>query len=110
MMKIFDIYIAFVSWGSGGKRRPVLIIEEYGESVTVFNITTRYEDKSKAIKEKYVAIVDWRRAGLNKQSYVDTNATIKLPFSAIDSQNPIGTLSPSDEERLIEFVSRQTRV
>lgn len=105
-MKIFEIYIAFVSWGSGGKRRPVLILDESNGAVTVFNITTRYENKSESIRARYYAIADWRQAGLDKQSYIDTNTTVTLPTSAVDRRNPIGRLSPADEQRLIVFVNQ----
>jgi len=104
---IFDIYIAFVSWGSGGKSRPVLILEESIDSVTAFSITTQYDSKSKAIRVKYFTISDWQQAGLNDQSYVDTNNTITLPHTAIDSNHPIGKLSAADELRLIEFINQQ---
>jgi hypothetical protein len=104
-MDIFDVYIAYVSWGSGGKRRPVLILEENGDDVTVFNITTRYEGKGEAIRAKYFIINDWRQAGLDKPSYVDTNSTVTLPLTAVDSKNPIGKLTAADEQRLIGFIS-----
>ena len=103
-MSIFDIYIAFVSWGSDGKRRPVLILEENADSVTVFNITTNYKNKNEKIRAKYFIINDWQQAGLNMQSYVDTNNTITLPLTAVDSKNPIGRLSAPDEKRLIDFI------
>jgi hypothetical protein len=104
-MSIFDIYIAFVSWGNGGKRRPVLILEETANSVTVFNITTRYESKSAEIRIKYFKINDWQQAGLDKQSYVDTNNTVTLPMSAVDRQSHIGKLTAEDDRRLIEFMT-----
>ena len=103
-MKIFDIYIAYVSWGDGGKRRPVLILEENPGSVTAFNITTHYEDKSETIRAKYFTINDWKKAGLDRQSYIDTNGTVTLPPTAI--VNPIGKLTPADEIRLIEFMNQ----
>ena len=103
-MKIFDIYIAYVSWGDGGKRRPVLILEEKPDRVTAFNITTRYEDKSETIRAKYFPINDWKQAGLDRQSYIDTNSTVTLPPTAIE--NPIGRLTPADETRLIGFMSQ----
>ena len=105
-MNIFDIFIAYVSWGDGGKRRPVLILSGDTENVTVFNITTHYESKSEAIRAKYFIINDWQQAGLDRQSYVDTNGTITLPSSSIDSKNPIGKLSAVDEMRLIEFINQ----
>ncbi|MCL2486711.1 MAG: hypothetical protein FWE86_03830 [Oscillospiraceae bacterium] len=104
MMNIFDIYIAFVSWGSGGKRRPVLILEESDDSVTAFKITTRYESKSEEIRANYFVINDWGQAGLDRQSYVDTNNTVTIPLTAVDSKKPIGTLSAADERRLVAFI------
>ena len=44
-MDIFDIFIAYVSWGSGGKKRPVLIIEQQSTVVYVFNITTNQQPR-----------------------------------------------------------------
>ena len=103
-MKIFDVYIAYVTWGDSGKRRPVLILEESVGSVTVFNITTQYENKSNDIRDKYFKINDWKQAGLERQSYIDTNQTVTLPLTAVD--NLIGKLSTSDEQRLIEFINQ----
>ena len=105
-MNIFEIYIAYVSWGSGGKQRPVLILEHDADGVTVFNITTQYDNKSEFIRVKYFAIIDWKQAGLAKPSYIDTNNTITIPLTAIDYKNPIGKLSAADELRLIKFISQ----
>ena len=105
-MDIYEIYIAFVSWGSDGKRRPVLILEESTDNVIVFKITTHYENKNDRIRGKYFIINDWQYAGLSRQSYIDTNNTITLPLTAIDNKQPIGRLSKSDERRLIEFIDQ----
>jgi len=51
-MDIFDIYIAYIAWGSGGKRRPVLILEQQSTVVHVFNITTQYVGKSDTVRSK----------------------------------------------------------
>ena len=40
MMELYDIYIAFVSWGSEGKRRPILILDVMDGNVKAFSITT----------------------------------------------------------------------
>jgi len=103
-MKIFDIYIAYISWESGGKRRPALILEKGVGSVTVFNITTRYEGKSEDIRAKYFTINNWQQAGLDRPSYIDTNRTVTLPITAVDI--PIGKLTAADEARLIEFINQ----
>jgi len=106
-MNIFDIYIAFVSWGGGGKSRPVLILEESAVDATVFCITTQYDTKSEAVRAKYYAINDWEQAKLDRLSYIDTNNTITLPLTAIDSNKQIGRLTASDVLRLIEFISQK---
>ena len=106
VMNIFDVYIAYVSWGSDGKRRPVLILEETVENVTALNITSKYESKSEAIRAGYFVINDWKTAGLNRQSYIDTNKAVNFPITAID-KNPLGRLSAEDEIRLIKFINQQ---
>jgi hypothetical protein len=47
-MKPFEIYIAYIPWGTGGKNRPVLLLEEYTGLVAVYTITSRCETKSAA--------------------------------------------------------------
>lgn len=105
-MNVFDICIAYVSWGSGGKKRPVLILAQTASSVTVFKITTKYNNKSDVIRGKYFKINDWKQAGLDRQSYADTNNTITLPRSSVDVDNLVGTLTESDVQRLIDFLSQ----
>jgi len=102
-MSIFDIFIAYVSWGDGGKTRPVLILDKKEDGVTVFDITTKYENKSESVRSKYFKINDWKQAGLDKQSYVDTNVVVALPRSSVDY--PVGKLSDEDALRLIDFLA-----
>ena len=104
-MKPFDIYITYVSWDDNGKTRPVLIIDQQDAVVHVFNITTQYENKSDAIRAGYFIINDWKAAGLDRQSYIDTNTVRDMPASALDGKKEIGRLSAVDEKRLIEFIN-----
>ena len=110
-MDIFDIFIAYVTWdgvsgGIGkGKKRPVLILEQTTDAVIVFKITTQYEAKSNTVRSKYFMINDWRQAGLNKESYIDTNRTVTLPLSAVDINHPVGTLTEADIQKFIDFLS-----
>jgi len=106
-MDIFDIYITYVSWGDSGKNRPVLVFELKEGIAYVFNITTQYENKSEFIRSNYFKINDWSQAGLNKQSYIDTNMANEIPVSAFDNKTEIGRLSENDVIRLIEFVSER---
>ena len=104
-MQANEVYIAHVSWGDGGKRRPVLVLGCNANSVIAFNITTQYENKSDSIRSKYFPITEWRQAGLNNESYIDTNNTITLPLSAVEHQ--LGVLSDSDSKNLREFLSKK---
>jgi hypothetical protein len=107
VMKIFEIFIAYISWSDGGKSRPVFVVAFDDDTVTIYQITTQYENKSNAIRKKYFAINDWQQAGLDRQSYVDTNDTFELPNSVIARKTPIGKLTVADELRLIEFLANQ---
>ena len=105
-MNIFDIFIAYVSWGDSGKMRPVLILEQQETVIFVFNITTQYKNKSEAVRAKYFEITDWKQAGLNNQSYVDTNIIRDLPPTALDGKSAIGKLTESDVQKFIEFLAK----
>jgi len=105
-MKPFDIFIAHISWGSGGKSRPVLVIMIYVDTILVFPITTQYENKSKTIQAQYFKINEWSLAGLKKPSYIDTGTLLELPISVIDKKQAIGELTISDKKRLLEFLNR----
>ena len=105
-MNRFDIFITYISWGSGSKKRPVLVLLLNSSSVLVYPITTQYDNKSKAVKARCFKINDWTKAGLVKQSYIDTGTLIKLPLSAIANKKPVGQLSIEDKQKLLDFLSR----
>jgi hypothetical protein len=79
-MKLFDIYIAYIPWKGGGKNRPVLVLG--------------VDD-------------DWKQAGLNELSYVDTNQgeAPKIPHSLIKNSQ-IGKLTENDKLRFLEFFNK----
>jgi hypothetical protein len=79
----FDLHIAYVAWGSDGKRRPVLVLSSTQNEVAVFQITSQYHSKSPAIQAQYIAIDDWAQAGLTKQSYIDIGRIIGLPIGTV---------------------------
>jgi len=103
-MKPFDIFITYMSWDGGGKDRPVLVFVVDGSSVDIYQITTQYENKSKEIQDMYFKINDWKQAGLDKQSYVDTGILITLSFDTFKGKKPIGKLTENDKQRLLEFL------
>ena len=100
-MKPYEIYIAYVSWVDGGKRRPVLVLNKQDEHVSILRITTQYESKSVSIQSMYLAVTDWQQAGLFMPSYIDTSKIIDLPITTL-SAFPIGKLSERDRQKLIE--------
>ena len=104
-MKQYGIYIAYVSWGDGGKRRPVLVLSEQDTHATILRITTQYEGKSVSIQSMYLAITDWQQAGLNMPSYIDTSKIINLPITTF-SAFPIGKLSERDRQQLIKCLNK----
>jgi hypothetical protein len=62
-MDPFDIFVAYISWKTGGKHRPVLMIStsHNGPAASAaygFGITTQYANKSETIKAKYYKIID----------------------------------------------------
>jgi hypothetical protein len=104
-MAPFDIFIAYVSWGGGGKDRPVLAFILGADTVDVYQITTKYEGKSEGIRAQYFRIDDWAQAGLDKPSYVDTGTLIELSIMAFKGKTPIGGLTENDKLRLLEFLN-----
>jgi len=103
-MEPFEIYIAYISWGNDGKNRPVLTYVSQGDSVKAYPITTKYENKSDAVKANYFKINDLKAAGLDKQSYIDSATRLNLPVSALSA--PIGKLTDTDKERFVEFLEK----
>jgi hypothetical protein len=102
-MKPFELFIAYISWGSGGKRRPMLVYKKNDSHVVAFPITTRFANKSKAIQDRYYVINDWVQSGLEKQSYIDTGTPYVFSESALRNAEPIGRLTEGDKIRLIAF-------
>ena len=100
----YDIYIAYISWGADGKHRPILFLEETNGIIKAFRITSKYEDKSKNIKAHYFKINDWQQSGLSKQSYIDIGEKVRIPLSMISPKSPIGRLSATDKQRLLELL------
>ena len=103
-MKPFDIFITYMSWGSGGKDRPVLAFILGDSTVDILLITTQYESKSKEIQALYFKIDDWMQTGLEKQSYVDTGTLITLSSDMLKEKAQIGRLTENDKRRLLEFL------
>jgi len=105
-MKPYEIYIAFISWGTDGKRRPVLFLEEDNGYARIFRITSQHANKSDTIKAQYIEIFDWQQAGLSNISYIDAGEKVRVPLALIFPVSPIGKLTENDKRRLLEFLSK----
>ncbi|MFR4248920.1 MAG: hypothetical protein ACLT1L_03640 [Leuconostoc lactis] len=103
--KLYWAYVGFTDI-PGGKKRPVLYIRQDENYYHVFRLTSKYDNKSKAIKNKYVEIIDWQQAGLPKRSWVDTVQTYSLPIKTTELSY-IGQLTKNDVERLINILENQ---
>ena len=101
----FDIFIAYISWGDGGKYRPVLAYALDDACVRLYPITTKYDNKSEAVKSRYLPIHDLACAGLVKPSYINTEIRLKQPICTVAHVKPIGKLSEGDKLRLIQFLN-----
>ncbi|MDR0929937.1 MAG: hypothetical protein LBM74_09560 [Oscillospiraceae bacterium] len=106
MIRPYDLFIVYISWGTGGKSRPVLVLSRGETSVDVFRITTKYANKSAAIKAKYYLIAQWREAGLDKVSYVDTGTLLTIPLAVIARKASIGQLTVYDRLGLLAWLNR----
>ena len=95
-----------MAWSGGGKERPVLAFILGDNTVEIYRITTKYEDKSEAIKTQYFKINDWAQAGLSSQSYINTGTLITLTRETFKDKTPIGELSETDKKRFLVFLSK----
>jgi hypothetical protein len=105
-MEPFELFVVYISWGSGGKNRPVLVLLLTEDTILVYPVPTQYENKSESIKLRYFKIDDWSQAGLDRQSYVDTGILLSLPISVIKNKKPIGKLTIADKKRLLAFLNK----
>ena len=104
-MKPMELYLVDIG-GGDTKRRPALLMKWNESKAFIFRITSQYEKKSAHIREMYYPIVDWKEAGLNIKSYIDTVRLYHLDLSIITKQKPIGTLSKRDRIGLMDFLNK----
>ena len=104
-MKPMELYLVDIG-EDDTKRRPALLMKWNESKVFVFRVTSQYESKSGYIKSMYYPIIDWKEAGLNMRSYIDTVRLHCLDLGIITKRNPIGTLSGQDIIGLMDFLSK----
>lgn len=102
---IHSIIIANVQYadGTGSKVRPALVIKFDDEIIRVFRITSQFHKKSKAIRDRYLEIIDWSEAKLKKPSWIDTVRYYDIENGGYRIKI-LGKLSNRDIARLKEFI------
>lgn len=105
-MKTNEIYTAYVSWITGGKRRPILVVKDKIDTIRFYKITTKYQKKSSRIKANYYKMHDWKEEGLNKQSYIDTGRIEEMPKKGMVFHH-VGRLSIAETEMLAQFINHK---
>lgn len=101
---IATVYVTFTG-SQGGKRRPVVIVDDNAKEVSFFSITSQYGTKSKRIKKVYFPIRDWQQAGLKKESWIDAGSLKAIPKNKGNvTYRKIGRLSIADMRNLNAFL------
>lgn len=104
---IATVYVRFVQI-SGGKRRPIFILQENEDKFFFFDITTKFKNKSEKIKKHYFEIKEYETTGLKKHSWIDTYR--RYSVSKKDTNvNYIGRLSDQDTHRLVKFFRKTAK-
>ncbi|MCT4487921.1 type II toxin-antitoxin system PemK/MazF family toxin [Levilactobacillus parabrevis] len=100
--EIAIVYLAFTQ-SSGGKRRPVIVIDDFSKDLLCYPVTTKYAEKSTRIRKNYLEIVDWQAANLDKPSWIDVGTMYRLDKTLQMKIKKIGKLSVADIWRLAMF-------
>ncbi|MCL2185785.1 MAG: hypothetical protein FWB86_08045 [Treponema sp.] len=57
--------------------------------------------------EIFITFISWGSDGKNRPIiYIDTGTLFKLPLSAISNKKPIGRLTETDKQKLLEFLNK----
>ena len=92
------------------KKRPMIVIEVTASSnVSLYAITSKHERKSDTVKRHLYKIVDWEQAGLQMQSYIDTEAELIALRHQLRARTPIGRLTARDIDGLVAFLSNKNQ-
>lgn len=110
MMKNNTIAIAFIKFENKkgqGKKRPVLIFKQGENQYRLFKITTKFLNKSVHIRKYYYQIQQWKEAGLNQPSWIDTSRLVE--FHKNWHLREVGNLQQIDIQGLDNFLENIQR-
>lgn len=97
------LYVGFTGT-SGGKRRPVLIIQRENKELLFLKLTSKYQQKSVTMQRQYYPLKDWESVGLNRQTFVDVGQLLRVELSELGRVTFIGRLSQQDKIDLAKFI------
>lgn len=104
--EIYRIEKAFEDDPSQSKIRPAVVVdidEETGNVISVVATTSQGKKESPSYFDKYkFPLLNWRKYGLDKQSWCLCYAVIEIPREAL--LDYVGELNDSEYDRLIEFM------
>ena len=100
--QVIVLYLSYIG-GTGGKRRPVLVVKSSSEVVRILAITSKFENKSPRIQKQYYQIKDWEKIGLTKTSWIDIKNVREFPSAHLRYQE-IGKLTLQDIQGLADFI------
>jgi hypothetical protein len=108
MITKFDIFMISFNYedGTGEKIRPVVIFDE-GETEKTLEIVGVYSYR-KWFKQddRFYKIVEWKQAGLEKESYVKISAIESGDRSKFEDSEKIGHLTNRDINGLLSAIQQ----
>lgn len=102
--RIYIMNVPFVDEQGKSKTRPILIWE-HGNEAFFFKITSKFINKSNAIRSNYFPIMDWKSANLKKPSFVDLNNKFDIVNYAGIPVKYCGELSTQDLINLRKYLN-----
>lgn len=104
--RVVSAFVRFKdSSGKHDKARPVLIFRMAGKYAIGLKVTTAYENKPDYLKQVFYELQDWRGAGLQKKSWIDT--AFRIDLRQMQVTKVIGALKPVDVQGLKEFYQKR---
>lgn len=91
-----DIWLAWVEFSDHpgvGKVRPVVVLDVQEDVCLVIAAKVTSKNLEADGSGKCIPILDWRRCGLRKPSYVRLDQRAELPIERLLRNDPIGVLS-----------------
>jgi hypothetical protein len=109
---VYEIYYLGETFSKidGAQNHYAIVIDNRKIFSLAFNLlTSQYDEKSEKIKLHYYPIIDWKEAGLKKQTYVDILSLVEYDIAQIRKYaEHKGTLQKRDILGFVQFVKSYT--